>query len=176
MSKLTFILGGARSGKSTYAADLATMNGKKVAFIATCRPLDDEMKKRVNFHKSERPSHWVTFEEPRDPAVLLRKIGARFDLIIIDCLTLLITNLLMDDHDDAAIEKKIREMLEALASLIGSAIIVSNEVGLGIVPDNELSRRFRDLAGRIHQLVARKADTVVFMAAGLPLLLKGKNT
>lgn len=175
MGNITFILGGARSGKSSYAIELAKKIGTNTAFIATCIPLDEEMRLRIQNHKEQRPSEWQTFEEPKDVAPLIQKIGSRFDLIIIDCLTILITNLLLNEMPDEVIEKKINDIVDALASTGSSAIIVSNEVGLGIVPDNPLSRRFRDLAGRINQMVSARADEVYFMVSGLKLPMKGRG-
>jgi len=172
MSKITFVLGGARSGKSSYALKLAREYGGKVAFIATCQPLDAEMKKRIDRHKKSRPSCWQTFEEPKDAASLLKMIGAKFDTIIIDCLTLMICNLMMDKQNEGAIEKKFKDMLNALDKIKAQVIIVSNEVGLGIVPDNKLGRGFRDIAGRINQIVASKADNVFFLVSGIPWKIK----
>ncbi len=175
MGKIIFILGGARSGKSSYAIKLAKEHDKKVAFVATCLALDEEMKKRIGLHKKTRPSHWKTFEEPIDLAVLLRKLSHEFDIVIIDCITLLISNLLSEDLEDDKIEERAREMLEALEAAKYKTLIVSNEVGLGIVPDNELGRRFRDIAGKINQMIAHKASEVFFMVSGLPLKVKEKK-
>jgi len=175
MAKITFILGGARSGKSSYALKLAREYGGKVAFIATCQPLDAEMKKRIGLHKKSRPTQWQTFEEPKDAASLLKKIGAKFDSIIIDCLTLLICNLMMDNQGEAAVEKKLKDMLNTLDKIKAQAIIVSNEVGLGLVPANKLGREFRDIAGKANQIVASKANKVLFMVAGLPMIIKEKE-
>lgn len=173
MGKIVFILGGARSGKSTYAVELAKNHNERIAFIATCRPKDEEMKKRIELHKKKRPVHWKTFEEPKNVSSLLKEITAGFDTVIIDCLTLLVSNLLSDNLDDRIIEQRIKKMLKTLEKANCRSIIVSNEVGLGIVPGNKLARRFRDLAGRINQLVVKKADEVFFMISGLPLKLKG---
>ena len=173
MGKITFILGGARSGKSQLAVKMANGKNAKVAFIATCLPLDKEMKERIEVHKKSRPSHWKTFEAPNDIVFLLKDIDSRFDIIIIDCLTLLISNLLSEGLVDKAIEENVDKILKQLKAVKSRSIIVSNEVGLGIVPDNELGRRFRDLAGRVNQMVAGKADDVFFMASGLPLKMKG---
>ena len=173
MGKITFILGGARSGKSTYALGLAKKGNKEVAFIATCIPCDEEMKMRIGLHKKKRPSHWHTFEESKNIELLLKKIGPEFNIIIIDCLTLLISNLLSEGLSDSAIEDRINNMLAMLRLRKSKAIIVSNEVGLGIVPKNRLARRFRDLAGRLNQAIAREADEVFFMASGIPARIKG---
>jgi adenosylcobinamide kinase/adenosylcobinamide-phosphate guanylyltransferase len=172
MGKITFILGGARSGKSRFAVKLAQGNGRKVAFIATCLPLDSEMKKRIGIHKKTRPSHWRTFEAPRDISSLLKQIGHKFETIIIDCLTLLVSNLLLKGLDGTDIESRVNKILRSLKKIKAKAIIVSNETGLGIVPENKLARDFRDISGRINQTVASKSDEVIFMLAGLPLKIK----
>lgn len=171
MGKITFILGGARSGKSTYAVNLAKKHSK-VAFVATCLPMDNEMKKRIALHKKNRPASWKTFEEPKNLAPVLKNINSSIDCVIIDCLTLLISNLLLDGFKDRKIENRIGQMLEILKSAKYKSLIVSNEVGLGIHPNNRLGRRFRDLAGRINQLVAKKSDEVVFMVSGIPMKIK----
>lgn len=171
MPKITFILGGARSGKSSYALKLAKKY-KKVAFVATCQGLDDEMKKRIKLHKESRPTHWQTFEEPRDVDLLLKKLTNKFDCIILDCLTLLVSNLLLAGGSQKTIEEMISKALTVLKDKKLNLIIVSNEVGLGIVPEYEMGRGFRDIAGRINQLVAAKADEVFFMVAGLVLKIK----
>ncbi len=172
MAKITFILGGARSGKSAYALKIAKNMGASVAFIATGEPLDREMKERIALHKDKRPKDWKTFEEPLEPVSVLKKVGAKFDVVIIDCLTLLIANLMQKGLKEAAIETKINELLSVLKKIQTQAIIVSNEVGLGIVPVNKLTRDFRDIAGRINQLVAEKADRVFFLVSGLPWRIK----
>lgn len=166
MGKIIFILGGARSGKSRYAINLAKEKAKKkVVFIATAKPEDKEMNLRIRLHKKNRPSFWKTIEEPCDLILQIKKIK-NCDLIIIDCLTLFISNLLLEGYKDAKIKNEIKRLLGILKKSFFESIIVSNEVGLGIVPDNPLARRFRDLAGIINQKVARAADKVYFMIAG----------
>jgi adenosylcobinamide kinase / adenosylcobinamide-phosphate guanylyltransferase len=171
MNKITFILGGARSGKSFYALSLAKRY-KKVAFIATCQGKDKEMRERIKLHKETRPKHWETFEEPREMGLLLKKIVNGFDCIVIDCLTLLVSNLLLAGGNQKTIEEKIKQMLVSLKNKKANVIIVSNEVGLGIVPEHKMARDFRDIAGRLNQLVACYADEVFFIVAGLPLNIK----
>jgi len=175
MGKIIFILGGARSGKSSYAVESAKRLGKKVAFIATCPPVDKEMKARIALHKKKRPCHWQTFEEPKNLHQLAKKISARFNVIIIDCFTLLISNLLSEGLGDAAIEDRIRKLLGVLEHGKCKTIIVSNEVGLGIVPENRLARRFRDLSGRVNQLVTQNSNETFFMLSGVPLKIKGRG-
>lgn len=171
MGKITFIVGGARSGKSAYAVSMAKA-ARKCAFVATCEARDDEMKRRIKLHKSSRPEGWTTFEEPLSIAALIRKIPAAHDFILIDCLTLLVTNLLLKKRSAKAIENEARAVLKALKARKGTSVIVSNEVGLGIVPDNRLGRDFRDIAGRINALVAGKAYRVFFMVSGIPWRIK----
>ncbi|MBU4473296.1 MAG: bifunctional adenosylcobinamide kinase/adenosylcobinamide-phosphate guanylyltransferase [Candidatus Omnitrophica bacterium] len=172
MGKITFILGGARSGKSKYALDLAGNLGGKVVFIATCQPKDAEMKKRINIHRNLRPSHWKTFEEPLDLRLPLKKIGSRFDIIIIDCLTLLVSNLILKGIKENKIKARFRKLVSMLTKTKAQTIIVSNEVGLGIVPQNKLARDFRDIAGRINQMIAAESDEIYFLISGIPWRIK----
>ena len=171
MKKITFILGGARSGKSTYALELARKY-KKVAFIATCEALDKEMAKRIRLHKESRPRHWDTFEEPKEIEATLKKLTNKYDCIVIDCLTLLVSNLFLSGLNKKTIEEKISKLIAALKKVNCRVMLVSNEVGMGIVPDNKMARDFRDVAGRANQIVAAEANEVFFMTAGLPLKIK----
>lgn len=173
MGKITFVIGGARSGKSRYAVESIEKNGAaNAAFIATCQALDEEMARRIALHRSSRPSHWETFDEPRSVAALVEKIGGSFDHILIDCLTLLVTNLMLGGAGEGGVEREIDALVAALRKSRGASVIVSNEVGLGIVPENALARDFRDIAGRVNQQVAQKADEVYFMVAGIPWRIK----
>lgn len=172
MAKITFILGGARSGKSRQAVKMADQTDKKIAFIATCQALDEEMRERIQRHKKERPKNWKTFEEPVNLAARIKKIGNKYDIILIDCLTLWVSNLLLLEFNETKIKKGIEETLGALRETKANSVIVSNEVGLSIVPTNILAREFRDIAGTINQIVAQKADSVIFMAAGIPMEIK----
>lgn len=172
MGKITFVIGGARSGKSAYALKIASGFSGKIAFVATCRPQDEEMRKKIALHKKVRPGHWKTFEEPLDPSLLLKKIGSKFDCVIIDCLTLLVSNLMLENFKESVIQNKIKKMLDALNGIKAQAIIVSNEVGFGIVPENKLARHFRDVAGRANQLVAKESEEVFFLVSGLPWRMK----
>ena len=171
MAKITFILGGARSGKSTFALNLAKKY-KKVAFIATGQALDREMKKRILLHRKARPSHWQTFEEDKEITSALQKIGDNFDCVVIDCLTLWVSNLMLSGFNQEKIEGKISEVLSIIKKIKGKVIIISNEVGLGIVPVNKLARRFRDIAGKVNQIVACEASKVFFMVSGLAMKIK----
>ncbi|MDD5130499.1 MAG: bifunctional adenosylcobinamide kinase/adenosylcobinamide-phosphate guanylyltransferase [Candidatus Omnitrophica bacterium] len=174
MNKITLILGGARSGKSSYALSLAKQY-KKVAFIATCLGLDKEMRERIRLHKESRPKHWKTFEVPEDLAGLVEKLGNSFDCVLIDCLTLLVSNLILSKNSQQQILKKIEELMFVLNKKKSKIILVSNEVGLGLVPVNKLGRDFRDVAGRVNQIAANNSDEVFFMVAGIPLNVKGEK-
>jgi adenosylcobinamide kinase/adenosylcobinamide-phosphate guanylyltransferase len=174
MGKITLILGGARSGKSRYAIGLAKKASGRVAFIATARGLDEEMKRRIWVHRKRRPSHWKTVEETKDLAAAVTKLRGRCDFAIIDCLTLFISNLMLDGRPDRYVEKSIDKMVKTLKRAPFDCAVVSNEVGLGIVPENPIARRFRDLAGRVNQMTAEAADDVYFMTAALPLKIKGE--
>jgi len=166
------VLGGARSGKSGYAERriLAEPGGR--VYIATAQALDDEMRARIARHRDDRGAGWQTIEAPID---LADAIGgtAPGTAILIDCLTLWVSNLMLADLDtDFDAEREAERLADAVRAHAGPVVLVSNEVGLGIVPDNALARRFRDVAGRLNQSVAAQCDEVVFVAAGLPLTLK----
>lgn len=172
MGKIVFIIGGARSGKSSFALERAKEKTGRAAFIATCSPCDREMQIRVALHRRKRPSHWKTFEVPEDITALIKKIGSQFEVLIVDCLTLLISGFMERKYKESAIKNKIEEMLKALKKCPSDAIVVSNEVGLGIVPQNKLARDFRDIAGRANQLAAKASDEVFFLVSGIPWRLK----
>jgi len=173
MGKIIFILGGARSGKSSFALKLAKKSKKrKVAFIATAQARDREMGKRILLHRLARPSNFKTFEEALNLSGLLKKISSGFDVIIIDCLTLFVSNLMLKRFKEKEILEEIDKVLAMLKKTNTKAIIVSNEVGLGIVPQTKLGRNFRDIAGKVNQAVAKKADNVFFMVSGLPWRVK----
>ena len=165
------VLGGARSGKTGFAERLAMRMGEKPAYLATATALDGEMRERVRTHQAQRSGRFTTVEEPVDLSAAIRKSAKAHDVILVDCLTLWITNMLGESIDVA-------DAVDELAATLGQVtttrvILVSNEVGLGIVPDNELSRYFRDLAGSTHQRLAEICDDVSFVVAGLPMVLKG---
>ncbi|MGD0335802.1 MAG: bifunctional adenosylcobinamide kinase/adenosylcobinamide-phosphate guanylyltransferase [Candidatus Omnitrophota bacterium] len=171
MGKIILVLGGARSGKSTYAVGLAKKH-KKVAFIATCQGRDKEMKERILKHKISRPKSWKTFEEPKEVEKILSRMGNKSECIIIDCITLLVSNLILCGNKEKEIINKICAVLRQLKKKKARIILVSNEVGLGIVPDNKLSRDFRDIAGRVNQILAKESRKVFFMVSGIPLRIK----
>ncbi|MDE4536555.1 bifunctional adenosylcobinamide kinase/adenosylcobinamide-phosphate guanylyltransferase [Pseudomonas sp. ITEM 17296] len=169
---LNLILGGARSGKSRLAEQLASDSGLPVTYIATSEPLDGEMNERVRLHRQRRPADWGLIEEPLALAAVLRLEAAEGRCLLVDCLTLWLTNLLMLDNDQRLAEER-DALLDCLAQLPGTVILVSNETGLGVVPMGELTRRYVDQAGWLHQAVAERCQRVVLTVAGLPLMLKG---
>ncbi|WP_434629076.1 bifunctional adenosylcobinamide kinase/adenosylcobinamide-phosphate guanylyltransferase [Pseudomonas sp. Z1-29] len=169
---LQLILGGARSGKSRLAEKLAAGTGLPVTYIATSQPLDGEMNQRVAQHRARRPADWALVEEPLALAQVLRETAASERCLLVDCLTLWLTNLLvLDDADRLAAERE--ALLDCIGALPGEIIFVSNETGLGVVPLGELTRRYVDEAGWLHQALAERCQRVVLTVAGLPLTLKG---
>ena len=166
------IIGGARSGKSRLAEKLATDSRLPVIYIATSQPLDGEMSERVAQHRQRRPVHWGLIEEPVELAQVLRENAAPGRCLLVDCLTLWLTNLLMLEDAERLVHER-EQLLETLASLPGEIIFVSNETGLGVVPLGELTRRYVDEAGWLHQALAERCQRVVLTVAGLPLTLKG---
>jgi len=166
------ILGGARSGKSRLAETLAVDTALPVIYVATSQPQDGEMNARVALHRQRRPAHWGLIEESIELARVLREHAAADRCLLVDCLTLWLTNLLMlEDPQRLALERD--HLLETLATLPGEIIFVSNETGLGVVPLGELTRRYVDEAGWLHQALAERCQRVVLTVAGLPLTLKG---
>jgi adenosylcobinamide kinase/adenosylcobinamide-phosphate guanylyltransferase len=166
---VTLVLGGARSGKSRYAESLVDRHPGRRTYLATAEILDDEMAERVKAHRQRRDSDWKTVEEPLELAAILKAETEQGAAVLVDCLTLWLGNLMGKERD---VEAEIAGLVAALIQFGGPVVFVSNEVGLGIVPDNAMARRFRDLAGTLHQRLAEQADRVVFVAAGLPLTLK----
>ncbi len=172
LNKLIFITGGARSGKSAVAEKRASEQPGKRAYIATAQALDPEMAARIEKHRQVRGDAWDTYEEPLAVADLLRKLSGKYDVILLDCLTLWISNTMAHTDGDDQVSARTRELVNTLSKTDGLRIVVSNEVGLGIVPDNPLARKFRDLAGILNQQVAKAADEAWLTAAGIPLRLK----
>ena len=166
------ILGGARSGKSRLAEQRAADSGLRVTYVATSQALDGEMAARIEHHRARRPAHWGLVEEPLALARVLREQAAPECCLLVDCLTLWLTNLLMLD-DAARLAAERQALLETLPELPGRVILVSNETGLGVVPLGELSRRYVDEAGWLHQALAAACQRVTFTVAGLPMVLKG---
>ena len=170
--KIIFITGGARSGKSRFAEELARRFSGPKAYLATAQALDEEMAERIRRHRENRPADWHTLEEPIKVAGCIEEERDRFNLILLDCLTLWVSNLMMAGWDGARILDEGSRLLDACRNARGSLILVGNEVGMGIVPENAQARLFRDLSGFIQQKVAREADEVYFMVSGLPMKIK----
>jgi adenosylcobinamide kinase / adenosylcobinamide-phosphate guanylyltransferase len=168
----TLILGGARSGKSTLAERLAHESRQAVIYIATAQARDAEMAARIAHHRDRRPAHWQSVEEPLALADTLRAYAKADHCVLVDCLTLWLSNLL-GEADGGRFAREREALLDVLPELPGELLFVSNEVGLGVVPMGELTRRFVDEAGRLHQAMAARCERVLFVAAGLPLSLKG---
>ena len=175
MKQLVFVTGGCRSGKSQYALQTAEkIVAKRKIYIATCVPQDDEMKQRVARHQKERGQNWITVEEPLDLPRAIVENSRKADVILIDCLTLWTSNLLMETRDEAMLKNEIKQLVRALAQADCPVVVVSNEVGSGVVPENRLARQFRDIVGWVNQSVAARALRVVWMVAGIPLTIKGE--
>jgi adenosylcobinamide kinase/adenosylcobinamide-phosphate guanylyltransferase len=177
MSQIIFITGGARSGKSSFAEQTAHTFGTPLCYLATAQSLDDEMGRRIGKHQQRRGDAWHTVEEPLLPAQVLTENDDAFNVILIDCLTLWVSNLLMlHEYLGANAEERILEdvlhLAETLRGMKTPVIVVSNEVGMGIVPENRLARMFRDLAGQANQIIAAAADEAWLVASGIPLKLK----
>jgi adenosylcobinamide kinase/adenosylcobinamide-phosphate guanylyltransferase len=165
------VLGGARSGKTGFAERLAMRAGERPLYLATAQALDDEMRERVRLHQEQRHKHFATLEEPLALATALKAAARTHDVILVDCITLWITNLLGAERNVAG---AVDELIATLPGIDGARVIlVSNEVGLGIVPDNAMARLFRDLSGAAHQRLAEICTDVHFVVAGLPMTLKG---
>ncbi|SMQ59428.1 adenosylcobinamide kinase /adenosylcobinamide-phosphate guanylyltransferase [Devosia lucknowensis] len=173
MTRHCLVLGGARSGKTAFAERLALRGGSRPAYLATATTLDAEMRDRVSSHQASRGERFTTIEEPTALSDAILRAGADHDVILVDCLTLWITNLLIANEDvSLAVSELCATLMEFRQAKV---VLVSNEVGLGIVPDNAMARTFRDLAGSAHQRLAEICDDVYFVAAGLPLTMKGET-
>ncbi|QXM05643.1 bifunctional adenosylcobinamide kinase/adenosylcobinamide-phosphate guanylyltransferase [Crassaminicella indica] len=183
--RITLVTGGARSGKSNYAESLAKAEKKNVAYLATAIPFDEGMKDRIKKHKESRPKIWTTYEGYNDLYKMIPKIKREHEVILLDCITIMVTNLMFEEdvnwdkisHEVIDnIEEKIKDQIIKLIKAIREediwCIMVTNELGMGIVPENRISRIFRDIAGRINQLIAREADEVYFTVSGIPMRLK----
>ncbi|WP_151748628.1 bifunctional adenosylcobinamide kinase/adenosylcobinamide-phosphate guanylyltransferase [Acinetobacter lactucae] len=171
---LQLILGGARSGKSRLAEQTAISMQLPVTYVATAQALDSEMQSRIAHHQNQRPAHWSLVEEPLFLAKILQKIDGPNQIILVDCLTLWLTNLLLLDDPNVQ-QFECEQLLKVLPTLESEIILVSNETGLGVVPIGEISRRFVDEAGRLHQRLGQIADKVMFCVAGFPMILKGEK-
>ncbi len=165
-----FVLGGARSGKSCVAEEIIEKSGLAQFYLATAEAGDEEMRARIAEHRARRGTHWQTLETPLDLESALAGTARPDRAVLVDCLTLWLSNILLAE---AGVEERIAALTSALKTLPGLIVLVSNEVGLGLVPDTALGRSFRDAQGRLNQSVAEACETVIFVAAGLPLALKG---
>lgn len=181
MTKLTFILGGARSGKSSYAQKLAEESGKSVTFIATAQAWDDEMKARIQKHREDRPAEWQTLEIQKDISAYLIQNPQQTEIYLLDCITLLANNVFMRFIEDdlvneekakPALENEISELIKYIREHNEEWIVITNEVGLGLVPPYQMGRVYRDLLGWANQCLAKEADSVLFLVAGIPMVVK----
>ena len=188
--KIILVTGGARSGKSTFALKRASSAPGAKAYIATAEALDEEMADRIELHQKQRGKEWDTYEEPLRIADLIVEAGGRYCGIVLDCLTLWLSNIMIRTHNTEygiqATETEIRNFLDALKLFRDSSVhspvsetcslfLVSNEVGMGIVPENEMARKFRDMAGTLNRTIAETADEVYMVVAGIPLKIKGER-
>ncbi|MEZ5691932.1 MAG: bifunctional adenosylcobinamide kinase/adenosylcobinamide-phosphate guanylyltransferase [Rickettsiales bacterium] len=173
MPKITFIIGGARSGKSWHAEQIAISRGKKKIYIATAEPIDEEIKNRILLHQKRRGSEWITTESPIELPKQVENLSNSDNLLLIDCLTLWINNLLYNNKN---VTRYTNNLIESLKKTQSDVIIVSNEVGIGITPDNQIARQFRDYAGILHQQIAEISNSVILMVAGIPMVIKDTET
>jgi len=174
LKEIIFVIGGCRSGKSSFALDYANKHFGQKVFLATSQALDDEMKERILRHRETRGPDWKTIEEPTKITETLAFLKTNYEVILIDCLTLWVSNLLMHGETEEQILSRAEALVESMQKIPQSIIVVSNEVGAGIVPENKMAREFRDIIGIVNQRVAACSDTVVLTVAGLPLVIKGK--
>jgi len=172
MSSATLVIGGCRSGKSDHAQCLAEAFGGRLLYVATCVPRDDEMHERVRRHREKRPTPWETCEAPLDMPEAIVKNKHQFDVLLVDCLTLWVSNLLLESTNDGEMARRVRALTEAIHAPGCPLVLVTNEVGTGIVPENALARKFRDEAGRVNRAVAEAVGTVIWMVAGIPVTVK----
>lgn len=171
---MQLILGGARSGKSRLAEQIAKDSSLPVTYVATAQAFDDEMQERIQHHQHQRPSEWQLVEEPLYLADCLKQIDQLNHMILVDCLTLWVSNLLM--HQDPSLQQtEFEKLYDVLPNLKSKIILVSNETGLGVIPMGQMSRKFVDESGRLHQRLGQIAEKVVFCVAGFPMMLKGEK-
>ncbi|ALD00933.1 adenosylcobinamide kinase [Acinetobacter sp. TTH0-4] len=171
---MQLILGGARSGKSRFAEQAAKDSNLNVAYIATAQAFDREMQARIDHHQAQRPQHWTVIEEPLYLAECLMRLDQPNQIILVDCLTLWMSNLLMHENAELQLQECLK-LFEVLAGLQSELILVSNETGLGVIPMGEISRKFVDESGRLHQQLGQIAEKVIFCVAGFPMMLKGEK-
>jgi adenosylcobinamide kinase / adenosylcobinamide-phosphate guanylyltransferase len=174
LKEILFVTGGCRSGKSRFALDYANRHFTKKVYLATSLALDDEMRDRIRRHQEQRGSDWITVEEAKGVSSAISSLPKDMDVVLIDCLTMWVSNLLLADQDQAQILEEIEFFIETIKNAPQSIITVSNEVGYGVVPDNTISRIFRDVVGIANQRIAACSDTVVLTVAGIPNVIKGR--
>jgi len=185
MSRLVLVTGGARSGKSSFAENIARCFGDNVLYVATSVPFDEEMRDRIKKHRQSRPSNWETLETYKDFDKLLPEAVGNKECVILDCITVMITNIMfekemdfdrvdaeMSNNLEAIVRIEVEKLIETGRKMDITLIMVTNEIGMGIVPDNAISRAFRDIAGRMNQLLAKACDEVYVCISGIPLRLK----
>jgi adenosylcobinamide kinase/adenosylcobinamide-phosphate guanylyltransferase len=170
--KSILITGGARSGKSQFAQKLAVAAGGKVLFIATAEAKDEAMRLRIEAHRQSRPKGWKTVEAPLGVSEIIGQNIGGAEIVVVDCITMLAANIMLQGGGEELVLREIEAIINQMDRLGATFILVTNEVGLGIVPDNELSRRYRDCLGRANQILAQHADEVYLMVAGIPVRLK----
>jgi len=175
VGKFIFVLGGAKSGKSAYTISYAKKNSAKVVYIATAKAGDLEMRERIKKHKLSRPKSWKTVEESFELLSALKKCASKYEIIIIDCLTLYLSNLMLKGLKSQEINKRVKNLTNYISKSNQTVLLISNEVGLGIVPQNKMAREFRDISGLANQIAAKKADEVIFMQAGIPTSIKNSK-
>jgi adenosylcobinamide kinase/adenosylcobinamide-phosphate guanylyltransferase len=174
--RLIFVTGGARSGKSNFAQRLAHSKKGSTVFIATAEALDDEMRQRIATHRRARPSEWDTVEEPRHLGEAVQKCAGAYDIVLVDCLTLWISNLLTNNPlPETEIVREVKSLIRSCKTESSTVIIVSNEVGMGIVPMNSLTRLYRDIVGSANQDIASEADEVYLVVSGISMKIKGDS-
>ena len=173
MGRIILITGGCRSGKSTFGISLAERDYARKVFLATAEALDAEMQERIKKHKGKRGSGWQTVEEPIEIAKVFKEHSQEADVILLDCITLWISNLMMKNWDTRKIFSYVDAMLKSTKSISPEVILITNEVGWGIVPANKLARDFRDIAGTVNQRIAGAAESVVLLVSGIPVCIKG---
>lgn len=186
MGKLILVTGGARSGKSSFAEDKVKGFGENILYIATSVPFDEEMKLRIKKHREQRPPYWETLEAYKDMDIQLEGSLNGRDAILLDCITIMVTNIMFESSmdweslqsEDMAkmeedVKKQIQKLLTVLKASLVPCVLVTNEIGMGIVPDSAISRLFRDIAGRTNQMLAREADEVYLCVSGIPVKIKG---
>lgn len=172
---ITLVLGGARSGKSAYAEKLAAQTMQKVVYVATAKVRDKAIEERVTLHQQSRPSEWLTVECPLDLGAVLQEHASKGNTILVDCLTMWVTNMLCEEDSKKVLAAQKQSFFESLGTVKGNVVFVSNEVGMGIIPMGEITRDYVDIAGRLHQDIATLADKVLLIVAGLPMVLKDKH-